>query len=218
MSSPVHSWMTLPLQQEGVQDSDLELVYSSDFEAKIDDWTLIDDGWKLKSTDDGQVLSLHQKKSSYQPKVRSPLHMALLADTKVTDFQLDVRVLSTHKDYNHRDVCLFFGYQSPTQFYYVHLGKKTDPHANQIFLVNNADRTKISTTTTDGTPWDDQWHDVRILRNVESGEIEVYFDDMKTPAMTATDKSFQWGQVGLGSFDDTADFDDFKVRGTLKDQ
>ena len=120
------------------------------------------------------------------------------------------------ENYNHRDACLFFGYQSPTQFYYVHLGKKTDPHANQIFIVNNAARTKISLTTTPGTAWDEKWHNVRIKRDVKSGDIQVFFDDMEKPVMTANDKTFTWGQVGLGSFDDTADWDDFALKGTLR--
>jgi hypothetical protein len=46
------------------------------------------------------------------------------------------------------------------------------------------------------------------------GRIEVYFDDMKTPIMTARDKTFTWGQVGVGSFDDTGDWADLKVHGT----
>ncbi|REJ91281.1 MAG: hypothetical protein DWQ34_15100, partial [Planctomycetota bacterium] len=84
---------------------------------------------------------------------------------------------------------------------------------NQIFIVNEAPRTKISTKTTDGTPWDDEWHHVRITRNVETGDIAVYFDDMDEPAMTATDKMFTWGEVGVGSFDDTGNFDNIVLHG-----
>ena len=73
--------------------------------------------------------------------------------------------------------------------------------------------TKISTKTTAGTDWDDEWHHARIVREVMSGTIEIYFDDMKTPAMTATDKTFAWGQVGIGSFDDTGRFDDVYLFG-----
>ena len=50
-----------------------------------------------------------------------------------------------------------------------HLGKKTDDHANQIFIVNAAPRQKISTTTTPGTNWDDAWHHVKIVRRVADG-------------------------------------------------
>ena len=31
--------------------------------------------------------------------------------------------------------------------------------------------------------------------------------------MTASDKTFVWGRVGLGSFDDTADWDDLTIHG-----
>jgi hypothetical protein len=48
---------------------------------------------------------------------------------------------------------------------------------------------------------------------VASGEIAVYFDNLYTPIMTATDKTFAWGQIGVGSFDDTSDWDDIQVRG-----
>ncbi|MDG2012703.1 MAG: hypothetical protein P8J33_04310, partial [Pirellulaceae bacterium] len=172
-------------------------------------WQMTDpQAWEIKDA----KLSLFQKKSHYQPEVRSPRHIAWLKDMPLKDFQLDVEILSTEKDYNHRDACLFFGFQSPTQFYYVHLGKKADPHANQIFIVDNAARKKISLTTTAGTPWDDQWHHVRLIRNLESGSIEVYFDDMQKPVMTAKDKSFAQGWIGLGSFDDTADFRNLTIQ------
>ena len=48
---------------------------------------------------------------------------------------------------------------------------------------------------------------------MKSGRIEIYYDDMKTPVMTATDKTFTWGQVGIGSFDDTGRFDNVYLFG-----
>ena len=54
-----------------------------------------------------------------------------------------------------------------------------------------------------------------MVRTLATGAIEIYWDDMKTPIMTATDKTFTWGQVGLGSFDDTGRWDDVKVFGKL---
>jgi hypothetical protein len=145
--------------------------------------------------------------------VRSPFNRALVRDLVVGDFVLDVKLQSTFKDYDHRDMCLFFGFQDPAHLYYVHFGKKADDHANQIFIVNNEPRKKISTTSTAGTPWTDGWHHARVVRKVEGGTIEIYFDDMEKPAMTATDKTFAWGQVGIGTFDDTGNFDDVLVYG-----
>jgi len=187
-----------------------EKVFKDNFEKGADRWQPTDPtAWQVKQTDDGPVYSQFKKRSKYEPPHRSPYNMSLLKDVVVGDFVLDVDVLSTHPDYGHRDVCLFFGYQDPAHFYYVHLGKQMDPHANQIFIVDGAPRTKISTKTTDGTDWDDQWHHVRIQRNVKSGTIRVFFDDMDVPVMEATDTTFSWGQVGLGSFDDTGDWRNF---------
>ena len=96
-------------------------------------------------------------------------------------------------------MCLFFGFQDPAHLYYVHLGKKTDDHANQIFIVNNEPRKKISTTMTAGTAWTDDWHHARVVRKVDTGTIQVFFDDIEKPVMTATDKTFAWGQIGIGT-------------------
>ena len=193
----------------------LPVLLEEDFENDgAERWEPTDaNAWKVKATDQGHVYSQFEKRSKYEPPHRSPFNMALLKEVNVADFVLDADVLSTHEDYGHRDVCLFFGYQDPAHFYYVHLGKKTDDHANQIFIVNGAPRTKISTKTTPGTDWDDKWHHVRITRNVESGSIAIFYDDMEAPVMTANDKTFSWGRVGVGSFDDTSDWDHIKLRG-----
>jgi hypothetical protein len=196
------------------EEKELPLVFEENFEKGADSWQPSDaKGWEVKKTDKGQVYSQHKKQSDYKPPHRSPLNFSLRKDAVVGDFVLTAKVLSTHPDYGHRDACLFFGYLDPAHFYYVHLGKQTDDHANQIFIVNGKDREKISTKTSSGTNWDDKWHNVKIVRRVEDGAIEVYFDDMQTPVMTASDKTFTSGQVGIGSFDDTSDWDDVVLRG-----
>jgi hypothetical protein len=113
----------------------------------------------------------------------------------------------------HRDLCLFWGYQDPAHFYYVHLGARPDPHSCQIFIVNDAPRTKISELTSEGTPWTDGWHDVKVVHRAHDGVMEVYFDDMERPVMTARNTTFTWGRVGLGTFDDHGNFDDFTLWG-----
>lgn len=193
--------------------ADLPEVFRDDFEKGADHWQPTDPKvWKLLKTDRGQVYCQFAQ-SDYKPPFRSPFNYALLKDVIVSDLVFMATVQSTFKDYPHRDMVVVFGYQDPAHFYYVHLGKQTDDHANQIFIVNNAPRVKISTKTTPGTNWTDGWHDVKVVRKVADGTIEIYFDDMKNPAMTATDKTFTWGQVGIGSFDDTGNWDDVRVYG-----
>jgi len=164
------------------------------------------------NTPGGKAFGLNRRTSNYQPKVRSPHNIALIKDVEVADFVLTLRVKSTLDTGGHRDCCIFFGYQSPTQFYYVHLGARPDPNSGQIMIVNEAPRTPL-TDNKNPTPWDDQWHDVKVVRHAETGTIEIYFDDMAKPLMTAIDKTFGKGQVGIGSFDDMNDFDDVKLFG-----
>ncbi|MCA9050589.1 MAG: M13 family metallopeptidase, partial [Planctomycetaceae bacterium] len=169
--------------------------------------------WSIGTNDGNHFLSLTKKRSDFEPPVRSPYNRALIRDLQAESFVLDVRLQSTIPDYNHRDLCLFFGYQDDAHLYYVHLGKRTDDHANQIFIVDNEPRKKISTKTTPGTDWTDEWHHARVVRDAVSGEIAVYFDDMQIPVMTAIDKTFVRGRVGVGSFDDIGNFDDIIVFG-----
>jgi hypothetical protein len=193
--------------------ADAPLVVRDDFENGAGRWQPMDpQSWKILSTPRGNVYSLF-KNSDYKPPYRSPVNIALLKDVVVGDFVLEVDLQSTVKDYDHRSMVLVFGYQDPAHFYYVHFGKKTDSHANQVFIVNGDARTKISTETTPGTAWDDEWHKVKIDRDVSNGDTEIFFDNMKRPVMEAVDDTFTWGQIGIGAFDDLGNFDNLTLRG-----
>ena len=212
--------LTIPPASDG-QDADrpeaaidLPLVFEADFEAgDTTGWTFTDPAaWTIGKVEDQRVLELNAA-SDYEPEVRSPLNIAWIEGLDLDDFVLDVDLRSTTPDYGHRDLCLFFGKQDASHFYYVHLGKEADPHAHSIFLVDGAPRVSIAQDRTDGTPWTDDWHHVRVVRKAESGLIAVYFDDMETPIMTSTDSTFEHGGLGVGSFDDTGQFDSIRIWG-----
>jgi len=196
--------------------ADLPLAFQDDFERdELKGWDFTDkSAWRITRLADPHERVLDQfRDSKYQPPVRSPLNIALAQGVDLADFVLDVKVRSTGRDYGHRDLCFFFGHQDASHFYYVHLGKQADEAANSIFLVNGKPRFSIAEERTKGTPWTDGWHHVRIVRRVKDGAIQVYFDNMTTPAMTAHDKTFTHGRLGLGSFDDTGMFDEVRIRG-----
>ncbi len=195
-----------------------KLLLHDDFErADPTGWTFTDPAaWRIRSIEPSKNRVLEQfQASKYEPSVRSPFNIALARDMDVTDFVLDVKVRSTTRDYGHRDLCLFFGHQDPSHFYYVHLGKQADEHANSIFIVNGKPRVSIAESRTAGTPWTDNWHRVRVARQVKDGLIQVFFDDMTHPAMVAHDRTFSHGKIGIGSFDDTGMFDDIDLRGDV---
>jgi hypothetical protein len=192
----------------------LPLLYRQDFstgEKASADFEFTDgSAWKMDKDGGRDVLSLHRKQSKYNPAVRSPLHIAWIKGLKVGEFVMDVKLRSTIADYGHRDLCLFFGNTDPTHFYYVHLGKKADAAANSIFLVDGKPRVSIAATRTDGTNWTDGYHAVRVVRK-ETGAIEVFFDGKSV--MTAQDRTFPSGRLGIGSFDDTGNFAEIVVWG-----
>ncbi len=187
-------------------------AFNEDFEHGLGRWEMTDaKAWAVAEDPAGNHVLALQRASEYAPPFRSPLNIALAKGAEFGSFEMTVRMKQTGREYGHRDLCLFFGYRDPSHFYYLHLATKADDHANSIFIVNNAARLSIAETRTTGTVWDDQSHTVKIRRDAESGTIEVFFDDMTKPVMTATDKTFASGRIGVGSFDDVGHFDDVHV-------
>ncbi len=191
----------------------MPLVFSDNFSGGSDRWVMTDpDAWKVQEAEGNKVLSLVGQ-SKYRAPVRSPYNIALVKDLDVGDFCMELTVKQTGREYGHRDACIFLGHQDATHFYYVHIATKADDHANSVFIVNNEPRTSIAKERTKGTDWGSEVHKIRVKRCAASGKIEVFFDDMEKPIMLAVDKTFVSGTVGVGSFDDTADFDNVRVWG-----
>ena len=189
-----------------------KVIFREDFESGLDRWEVLDPAtWRINELDGNHSFEITDRKSDYKPPVRSPGHVALIRDVKLTNFDITFKVRSTKDTGNHRDCCVFFGYQDNQHFYYVHLGAKPDPHSGQIMIVKEAPRLAI-TNNQKMTPWDNQWHTIRLVRDVKQGTIQVFFDDMQTPHMEVVDKTFTEGRVGIGSFDDLNEFDDIVVR------
>ncbi|MHC4679018.1 MAG: hypothetical protein ACYTEK_09995 [Planctomycetota bacterium] len=153
---------------------------------------------------DTNVLSLTAQ-SNYAPPHRSPFNINLVQDVVVGSFIMELQLNSTVDEYPHRDLCLFFGYQDPALFfgyqdpanyYYVHIASQPDDVAHKIHVVDDADRTSITGDSNSGVTWDSDWHTVWIVRDIDTGTIEVYFDNMSNPIMTGADSRFRLGKVG----------------------
>lgn len=188
------------------------VVFEDDFESGAGRWEVLDPKtWGIAKSEGNQTFEITARASEYKPPVRSPGHIALIKGLELENVEISFRVRSTKDTGNHRDCCVFFAYQDSKHFYYVHLGAKPDPHSGQIMIVNEAPRLAL-TKNEANTPWDDQWHEVRLVREAKSGKIEIYFDDMEHPHMQVQDKRFNRGRLGIGSFDDLNEFDDVVVR------
>lgn len=194
------------------ESTDGAVVFEENFEDGIERWEVLDPKtWKLSKRDGSMTFEITARSSEYKPPHRSPLHIALIKDLTLESFEMTFKVKSTKDTGNHRDCCVFFNYGDNEHFYYAHLGARPDPNSGQIMVVNEAARKNL-TQNKNETPWDDQWHQVKIVRDAASGKIEIYFDDMEKPHMSVTDKTFTKGRIGIGSFDDLNAFDEIVIR------
>lgn len=189
----------------------------SDLLTDPEKWALAEPkAWKWSGGGKDRVLQLIAQ-SKVKPKYRSPLNLAWFEGKEWKDFTLTAEVRLTKFDAGNNDLCIAFGRAGENRFYYAHLGEKADEPHHQIHLVDNADRKPVTTFRTAGTPWKEgAWHTVKIVRNTSTGDIGVWFDDMEKPVLTARDKTLEWGQIGLGSFDDLGEFRNVKVKGTSR--
>ncbi len=172
--------------------------------------------WEMPFPEDWEILKegnlhyLHMERSRPPGVPRRPVQFALLKGVKVGSFALDVKVRRAGGS-----MILVFDYVDPLHFYYVHLsdnpGTKVSVH-NGIFIVDGGPRRRIAGLEASPALPDLSWHDVRIVRNVSTGSIKVFLDKQTTPLFTGIDHTFPCGQVGLGSFDETGDFVQFRLR------
>lgn len=193
------------------------LLYQQDFNDShaLEHFEMSDPtAWRLSDEIDGFSLEIY-KASEYTPKVRSPFNIAIISEKQFGSFILEATLQQTGKEYGHRDLCLFFGMKDPSNFYYAHIASKPDPHAHNIFMVNDEPRIAIASWTNEGISWGktDDWHKVRLERDIEKGTIKIYFDDMNSPIMLAEDTHFDYGHIGFGTFDDVGKFDNIKIWG-----
>lgn len=203
------------LSQASEIPEDFFLLFEEDFDSgtHLNRFEMTDpSAWRIGEDAGNACLELFGK-SDYQPRVRSPFNIAMIRHQQFGDFTLEVKLKQTGREYGHRDMCLFFNMKDPANFYYVHIASIADPHAHNIFLVNDEPRVAIAQKTTEGADWTQGWHTIRIERRVDSGAIRVYFDDMSQPIMVAEDTHFPRGHIGLGSFDDTGMIDNIKIWG-----
>ena len=193
-----------------------KLLYEQSFdgETALKDFVFTDPkAWKVAKDEKGAALELLTQ-SQYQPPVRSPVNIALIADKIFSDFILEADFIQTGREYGHRDMCIFFGMKDPAKFYYVHIATAADPNAHNIFIVNDKPRINIAKETTKGVNWGlGIWHKVHLERKLADGGIRVFFDDMTKPIMLAEEKTFGAGYIGFGSFDDTGKVDNIRIWG-----
>ena len=173
-------------------------------------------GWTVPKAEDWEIAAeganrfLRLRKEGVIGEPRRPLQYALRQGLCVGDFDLRVKVRRTGKS-----MMIAFGYQDTLHFYYAHISADSGSHAvhNGLFQVNGGERFRIGGQGSAPVLPDQNWHEIRLVRRVAGGEIELWVDRDREPRFRHRDSSFQFGRVGLGSFNETGEFDDFRLEG-----
>jgi len=107
---------------------------------------------------------------------------------------------------SHADYAVLFGFQDNDNYYYVLFNN--DQGSTQVAKIENGNGVELVTAAND---WlnDNFYHAIKVSRL--GSEIKVYFDD--NLIMSASDSTFGAGQVGVGSYNDSAYFDDVSITG-----
>jgi hypothetical protein len=201
-------------------ESQLPLLASFDFESgTASGWQPNDPShWRVVQQDGSFVYELT---SPGEPgPVRAPTSWSVIGGHDVSSFIFAGRMKCAADPANtYRDLCVFFHFQDPTHFAYVHFSARTDDVHNIIGFVNGSDRVKINAEPPGKSAFrltDTNWHRFKVTFDAQTGRIEAFIDDLDKPILTAVDETLGHGLVGIGSFDDAGSFDDIELRGIEK--
>src|SRR6185312_11123925 len=175
-------------------------------------WTVPDAAdWKMTTEGGAPVLQLARERGPL-PGPRRPIQFAL-ADTpafRKVAVELDVRPLG-------KSIMIVFAYRDAAHFDYAHLSidpATKEAHHNGIFHVYDGERVRISAE--DG-PFafakSDRWYHARLDWDGGTGAVNVKVGGKEIRALHAVDLSLREGRVGIGSFDETADFKNVRIAG-----
>jgi hypothetical protein len=178
-----------------------------------EDWAILPEKGAEKRAEQGSENGaqgvnryLHMKRSREPGVPRRPLQFALLKKAKVGSFDFQARLRRQGKS-----MIVVFNYVDTLHFYYAHLsvdrGQQDAVH-NGIFIVNGEPRRRIAGIDAPPALPDREWRHVRVTRDARAGTIQVFIDGAHEPLFSVVDDTFTCGQVGIGSFDETGDFDD----------
>jgi len=168
-------------------------------------WTpLTPSRWDVVTDGGGYVY--HLNTTNYDGTSGDGLGEYSLLDGKYGDFNLTMQAkLGDDVTVNAQaDYAIVFGYQDADNYYYMMFNN--DPAYTQLYKVVNGQRQSVAAASSDVVN-DNAYHSVGVSRS--GSNITVSFDG--ATVLTATDSTFGVGQVGVGSLNDSAYFDNIAL-------
>lgn len=173
-------------------------------------WTVpIEADWQVDRNDGTTVLRLVTPREP-PPGPRRPMQFALADIPRYgrLTIEADVKPLG-------RSLIIVFAYKDSAHFDYAHLSTDSgtqSPVHNGVFHVYGGERVRISNP--DGPPafpQNNRWYHARLIHDAKTGAVTVTVDGRAVPTLRAVDASLGPGRIGLGSFDETAEFRNVRI-------
>lgn len=166
--------------------------------------------WQIDADNGSPVLRLKTGKEPPASGPRRPQQFAIAQTPPFSDLivEADVKPLG-------KSLMIVFAYRDPAHFDYAHLSldaATAQPHHNGIFHVYGGERVRISSEAGPAAfTTESAWHHVVLTHDGKTGEVNVSVDGKPVQALHANDVSLLSGRVGLGSFDETAEFKNVRI-------
>lgn len=161
-----------------------------------------------KNGNGGKCLKQIGKNFEKDSTIRSIL---LFKNPEVGSFILETDVMQTPANYDLVHLCLIFGYQSPDQYAFAQLASQADRFTHNIFVSDGGSRQRILEKQEKAIDWGfEQWHTVKIERNIQEGTLKVWVDGNQVFESNDT-RLMHKGLVGLGNSGDSYKLDNLKI-------
>lgn len=161
------------------------------------------------------VLRLLEKAEPPAGQPRRPTKIALLNSKPYRKVTVEAEVKR-----NGRSVIIVYGWQDPSHYNYAHISSddavKQNVH-NGMFHIFGGERVRMSPLDGPASLDTTDWTPVKLVFDGETGRCYVEVNGKRNPSLEAVDMSLRWGQVGLGSFNETGDFRNVKVTGEVRE-
>lgn len=165
--------------------------------------------WQISRDAGADVLHLVTPRDAL-PGPRRPIQFALTDVPTYRKLTVDADVKPLGKS-----LMIVFAYRDSAHFNYAHLsidaGERIPVH-NGIFHVYGGERVRISDPGgPPAFPQNRRWYHATLTHDASTGAVAVTVDGQPVLALRAVDVSLGPGKVGLGSFDETAEFKNVRI-------
>lgn len=195
----------------------IDLIDEFGFDQPSDSWQFsTPDAWRIGSEGPRRFLYVSPRPSAEGPYQPAAPELALHGKYRFRNFSLSCRV-RTDKNISDgpADACILFGRQDNGDCLRLDLCDLTGKPDIAIVRIDGGRATRLASAApasrSDFIRRD--WHQVGILRNLDTGSIDVYLDEGDHPLLRARSSTCEWGSIALGSTTGGAAFGRFMVSG-----